>query len=61
MAGTKSAAALAGKLPFSRLAAVCALLSAGAAILTGSAVPALSVAGGFVCGSFSYFGDSHQQ
>ena len=42
MAGTKSAAALAGKLPFGRLAAVCALLAAGAAMLTGSAVPALS-------------------
>ena len=53
MAGTKSAAALAGKLPFGRLAAVCALLAAGAAMLTGSAVPALSVAGGFGLRFFS--------
>ena len=53
MAGTKSTAALAGKLPFGRLAAVCALLAAGAAMLTGSAVPALSVAGGFGLRFFS--------
>lgn len=55
MAGTKSAAALAGKLPFGRLAAVCALLAAGAAMLTARRSCAVCGRRALVCGSFLLF------
>lgn len=48
MAGTKCAYWLADRVPFGRLAKGCVLLSVLSLLLTGSALPALSVSGGFL-------------
>ncbi len=48
MAGTKCAPWLAARLPFGRLAKGCVVLSFLALLLTGSALSALSVSGGFL-------------
>ncbi|MDD3193828.1 MAG: MFS transporter [Oscillospiraceae bacterium] len=53
MAGAKCAPFLARRIPFGRLACFCALSAALSVMLTGSAIPMLSVSGGFLLRFFS--------